>query len=155
MLRLLKLLQELWVPRKLCGLTVIAAGAIFPLTSCSVLYNLKSVYNKEFSFLSFLNISGLYMMGCHMPHLEHSKNYLPPPPPPPPPWNRWFSRYVIAAMLVDKNNSFLISSFCSSTSICTFHHCYLCLKRLVANNRYLKIIEEQIGLRGFSEEYIF
>ena len=39
--------------------------------------------------------------------------------------NRWFSRYVIAVMLVDKNNSFLINSFCSSTSICTFHHCYL------------------------------
>ena len=41
--------------------------------------------------------------------------------------NRWFSRYVIAAMLVDKNNRFFISSFCSSTSICTFHHCYLYL----------------------------
>ena len=29
---------------------------------------------------------------------------------------RWFSRYVIAAMLVDENKRFLISSFCSSTS---------------------------------------
>ena len=28
---------------------------------------------------------------------------------------RWFSRYVIAAMLVDENKRFLISSFCSST----------------------------------------
>ena len=28
----------------------------------------------------------------------------------------WFSRYVIAAMLVDENKRFLISSFCSSTS---------------------------------------
>ena len=26
--------------------------------------------------------------------------------------NRWFSRYVIAAMLVDENKRFLISSFC-------------------------------------------
>ena len=32
---------------------------------------------------------------------------------------RWFSRYVIAAMLVDKNR-FLITSFCSSTSIVHF-----------------------------------
>ena len=39
---------------------------------------------------------------------------------------RWFSRYVIAAMLVDENKRFLISSFCSSTSNCTLQHCYLC-----------------------------
>ena len=31
---------------------------------------------------------------------------------------RWFSRFVIAAMLVDENKRFLISSFCSSTSRC-------------------------------------
>ena len=41
--------------------------------------------------------------------------------------NRWFSRYVIAAMLVDEDNRPLISPFCSSTSICTFYHCHLCL----------------------------
>ena len=39
---------------------------------------------------------------------------------------RWFSRYVITAMLVDENKRFLISSFCSSTSNCTLQHCYLC-----------------------------
>ena len=39
----------------------------------------------------------------------------------------WFSRYVIAAMLVDEDNRPLISPFCSSISICTFHHCHLCL----------------------------
>ena len=49
---------------------------------------------------------------------------------------RWFSRYVIAAMLVDENKRFLISSFCSSTSNCTLQHCYLCPKRLVANHLY-------------------
>ena len=48
--------------------------------------------------------------------------------------NRWFSRYVIAAMLVDENKRFLISSFCSSTSNCTLQHCYRCPKRLVANH---------------------
>ena len=41
------------------------------------------------------------------------------------PSNRWFSRYVIAAMLVDENKRFLISSFCLSTSNCTLQHCYL------------------------------
>ena len=40
--------------------------------------------------------------------------------------NRWFSRYVIAVMLVDENKRFLISSFCSSTSNCTLQHYYLC-----------------------------
>ena len=40
---------------------------------------------------------------------------------------RWFSRYVIAAMLVDENKTSLISSFCSSTSNCTLQHCHLCL----------------------------
>ena len=48
--------------------------------------------------------------------------------------NRWFSRYVIAAMLVDENKRFLISYFCSSTSNCTLQHCYLCPSRLVANH---------------------
>ena len=47
---------------------------------------------------------------------------------------RWFSRYVIAAMLVDEKKRFLISSFCSSTSNCTLQHCYLCPWRLVANH---------------------
>ena len=47
---------------------------------------------------------------------------------------RWFSRYVIAAMLVDENKRFLISSFCSSTSNCTLQHCYLCPRRLAANH---------------------
>ena len=37
--------------------------------------------------------------------------------------NRWFSPYVIATKLVDKNKRFLISSFCSSTSNCTLQHC--------------------------------
>ena len=50
--------------------------------------------------------------------------------------NRWFSRYVIAAMLVDENKRFLISSFCSSTSNCTLQHCYLCPSRLAANHLY-------------------
>ena len=44
--------------------------------------------------------------------------------------NRWFSRYVIAAMLVAVHKRSLISSLCLSTSICSFHHCYLCLPRL-------------------------
>ena len=35
---------------------------------------------------------------------------------------RWFSRYVMAAMLVDENKRFLISSFCFSTSNCTLQH---------------------------------
>ena len=39
---------------------------------------------------------------------------------------RRFSRYVMAAMLVDENKRFLISSFCLSTSNCTLQHCYLC-----------------------------
>ena len=51
--------------------------------------------------------------------------------------NRWFSRYVIAAMLMDENKRFLISSFCSSTSNCTLQHCYLCPWRLVANHLFL------------------
>ena len=50
---------------------------------------------------------------------------------------RWFSRYVIAAMLVDENRRFLISSFCSFTSNCTLQHCYLCPWRLVANHLYM------------------
>ena len=37
----------------------------------------------------------------------------------------WFSRDIIAAMLVDENKRFLISSFCSSSSNCTLEHCYL------------------------------
>ena len=41
---------------------------------------------------------------------------------------RWFSRYVIAAMLVDENKRFLISSFCSSTSNCTLQHYYVSLE---------------------------
>ena len=39
----------------------------------------------------------------------------------------WFSRYVIAAKLVEENKRPLISSFCSSTNNCTLHHCYLSL----------------------------
>ena len=38
---------------------------------------------------------------------------------------RWFSHYVIAAMLVDESKRFLISSFCSSTSTCTLQYCCL------------------------------
>ena len=37
----------------------------------------------------------------------------------------WFSRYVIAAVLV-------------STSICSFHHCYSCLPRLQENHLYVQ-----------------
>ena len=44
---------------------------------------------------------------------------------------RWFSRYVIAAMLVDKNKRFFISSFCSCTSNCTLEHCCLCPLRVI------------------------
>ena len=43
----------------------------------------------------------------------------------------WFSRYVIATMLVDKKKSSLISSFCSSTigqqqtlDICSYHYLF-------------------------------
>ena len=39
---------------------------------------------------------------------------------------RWFSRYVIAAMLVDGKQK----------NICSFHHCYLCLPRLHENHLY-------------------
>ena len=44
--------------------------------------------------------------------------------------NRWFSRYVIAAMFLDENKRFLItcSSFCSSTSNRTLQHCYVSLE---------------------------
>ena len=38
------------------------------------------------------------------------------------------SRYVIAAMLVDENKRFLISSFYSSTSNCRLQHCYVSLE---------------------------
>ena len=41
---------------------------------------------------------------------------------------RWFSRDVIAAMLVDENKRFLISSFCSSTNnLTTRFHVAVCL----------------------------
>ena len=53
---------------------------------------------------------------------------------------RWFSRYVKAAMLVDENKRFLISSFCSSTSNCTLQHCYLCPWRLIANHLLFGIV---------------
>ena len=36
------------------------------------------------------------------------------------------------------NKRLLISSFCLSTSICSFHHCYLCLPRLHENHLYGK-----------------
>ena len=49
--------------------------------------------------------------------------------------NRWFSRYAIVAMLVDGvNKRSLISWLCLSTSICSFHHGYLCLPRLHENH---------------------
>ena len=38
---------------------------------------------------------------------------------------------------VDKR--LLISSFCLSTSICSFHHCCLCLPRLHENHLFLKL----------------
>ena len=47
---------------------------------------------------------------------------------------KWARRRDLRTLLWTLNNSFLISSFCSSTSICTFHNCYLCLYRLVANH---------------------
>ena len=34
------------------------------------------------------------------------------------------------------NKRLLISSLCLSTSICSFHHCYLCLPRLHENHLY-------------------
>ena len=34
------------------------------------------------------------------------------------------------------NKRLLISSFCLSTSICSFHHCYLCLPRLHENHLF-------------------
>ena len=46
--------------------------------------------------------------------------------PPAEPAYRWFSGYVIAAMLADENKRFLISSFWSSTRNCTLQHCHLC-----------------------------
>ena len=49
--------------------------------------------------------------------------------------NRWFSRNAIFAMLVDGvNKRSLISWLCLSTSICSFHHGYLCLPRLHENH---------------------
>ena len=53
-------------------------------------------------------------------------------------WYRWFSRpfHVTSSppcwWTVNKRS--LISSFCLSTSICSFHHCYLCLPRLHENH---------------------
>ena len=52
---------------------------------------------------------------------------------------RWFSRYVIAAMLMDGKKTSLISSLCLSTAICSFHHCYLCLPRLLENHLYKRV----------------
>ena len=52
--------------------------------------------------------------------------------------NRWFSRYVITAIgrwTVNKRS--LISSLCLSTSICSFHHCYLCPPRLLENHLFM------------------
>ena len=56
----------------------------------------------------------------------------------------WFSRYVIAAILVDENKRFLISSFCSSTSNCTLQHCHLCPLRLVANHLFTSIFRDSL-----------
>ena len=42
---------------------------------------------------------------------------------------RWFSRYVIGAMLVDENKRFLISSFCSSTSNIVHCSIVICVPR--------------------------
>ena len=54
--------------------------------------------------------------------------------------NRWFSRYAIVAMLVDGvNKRSLISWLCLSTSICSFHLCYLCLLRLHENHLYCTV----------------
>ena len=39
------------------------------------------------------------------------------------------------------NKRSLISSFCLSTSICSFHHCYLCLLRLDENNSTVKTLQ--------------
>ena len=36
-----------------------------------------------------------------------------------------------------ENKRSLISSLCLSTSICSFHHCYLCLPRLLENHLYV------------------
>ena len=36
------------------------------------------------------------------------------------------------------NKRLLISSFCLSTSICSFHHCYLCLPRLHENHLFVR-----------------
>ena len=47
---------------------------------------------------------------------------------------RWFSRYVIASMLVDENKRSLVDSKCSSTSNCTLQYCYPSLERVVANH---------------------
>ena len=71
-------------------------------------------------------------------------------------WYRWFSRYVIAAMLVDENKRFLISSFCSSTSNCTLQHCYLCPSRLVANHLYfdMKRAVSDLDFRQFTRQFI-
>ena len=41
---------------------------------------------------------------------------------------RWFSSYVIAAMLVDENKRSFISSFRSCTRNCSLPHCYLSLE---------------------------
>ena len=38
------------------------------------------------------------------------------------------------------NKRSLISSLCLSTSICSFHHCYLCLPRLHENHLYLALL---------------
>ena len=46
-------------------------------------------------------------------------------------------------MLVDENKRFLISSFCSSTSICTLKHCYLCPWRLVANHLFSLYLQNE------------
>ena len=49
-------------------------------------------------------------------------------------FNRWFSRYVIAVMWWTVNKRLLISSLRLSTSICSFHHSYLCLPRWHENH---------------------
>ena len=42
------------------------------------------------------------------------------------------------------NKRLLISSFCLSTSICSFHHCYLCLPRLHENHLYSLLVTSKL-----------
>ena len=52
------------------------------------------------------------------------------------------------------NKRSLISSFCLSTSICSFHHCCLCLPRLHENHLYVRFIPKYMTILSQTHIYM-